>query len=89
MSVIAPTIRLAVVREVQEGKIFSPGLPLDYPDGGGGTGQAPPGFAADHIGDHTVFDMAMTLMDSYRDDSVTMSSHYPTRRAHRRIGPYR
>jgi len=85
MNLLTPARRLAAVREVQEGQVFSLSLPLDYPGGPGlWETRRPPQLAATYFTDgrcaypfHMSSYMARAT-DVVCDDAVTLCLQYST-----------
>jgi kynurenine formamidase len=85
MNLLTPTRRLAAVREVKEGIVFSLSLPLDYPGGAGlWDVRHPPRLAATRFADGTPaflhhFSAQMPrATDVICDDAVTLCLQYST-----------
>jgi kynurenine formamidase len=79
LNLITPAIRLAAVREVQEGLAFPLSLPLDYP--GGEANDAPrrgPKLFATSYGGRPLSNFHLTPTDICCDDGVTLSLQYST-----------
>jgi len=85
MNLLTPERRLAALREVREGRVFSLSLPLDYP---GGTGlfetRMPPKLVATQFGDgrsaypYHLSTYVSTATDVFCDDAVTLCTQYST-----------
>ena len=85
MNLLTPARRLAAVREVQEGLVFSLSLPLDYPGGPGlWETRSPPKLAATHFANgHAAYPYHMSQFakratDVVCDDQVTLCLQYST-----------
>jgi kynurenine formamidase len=85
MNLLTPARRLAAVREVREGLVFSLSLPLDYPGGPGlWETRAPPKLVATRFKDGRsaypfhMSSYAAPATDVICDDEVTLSLQYST-----------
>ena len=85
MNLLTPARRLAAVREVREGIVFSLSLPLDYPGGPGlWETRAPPKLAATRFNDGRsaypfhMSSYAAPATDVICDDQVTLCLQYST-----------
>jgi kynurenine formamidase len=85
MNLLTPARRLAAVREVREGVVFSLSLPLDYPGGPGlWETRSPPRLAATHFANgHSAYPFHMSgyarrATDVVCDDQVTLCLQYST-----------
>ncbi len=79
LNLITPEVRLAALKEVREGRVFSLSLPLDYP--GGEAADAPrkrPTHFASELGGHQLFNFPLTETDLCCDDAVTIYLQYST-----------
>jgi len=85
MNLLTPERRLAALREVREGRVFSLSLPLDYP---GGTGlfetRTPPKLLATQFADgrsaypYHLSTHLSAATDVFCDDAVTLCTQYST-----------
>jgi hypothetical protein len=85
MTLLTDERRLAAVREVREGRVFSLSLPLDYPGGAGlWETRVAPQLAATRFADgrpaypHRVSAQLPTATDVFCDDAVTLCLQYST-----------
>jgi kynurenine formamidase len=85
MNLLTPARRLAAVREVREGLVFSLSLPLDYPGGPGlWETRSPPKLAATRFANgHAAYPFHMSgyakrATDVVNDDQVTLCLQYST-----------
>ena len=85
MNLLTPERRLAALREVREGRVFSLSLPLDYPGGPGlWETRSPPRLKATHFADGRsaypfhMSSYAARATDVVCDDEVTLSLQYST-----------
>jgi hypothetical protein len=79
MNTVTPEMRLAALREVKEGKVFTLSLPLDYPGGEGpDAARFGPKLFPTKLNGHQVYNLAITPTDVCCDDGVTMCLQYST-----------